>query len=126
MGPPTARGRRGCCWPPRNRHRSERQRSERNPSPPGCGASAIIVAVTALLAALALLGPVVVHDADERSPLGSVGMRPGTVAAEPVVYERVSDGWVQYWMLFARNDQDRGVLRTGRHAGDWEMVQFRL
>jgi hypothetical protein len=82
--------------------------------------------VTALLAALALLGPVVVHDADERSPLGSVGTRPGTVAAEPVVYERVSDGWVQYWMLFARNDQDRGVLRTGRHAGDWEMVQFRL
>jgi hypothetical protein len=38
----------------------------------------------------------------------------------------VADGWVQYWMLFARNGQDRGVLRTGRHAGDWEMVQFRL
>jgi hypothetical protein len=29
-------------------------------------------------------------------------------------------------MAYASNDQDRGVLRTGRHAGDWEMVQFRL
>jgi VPS62-like protein len=82
--------------------------------------------VTALLAALALLGPVVVHDADERSPLGSAGARPGTVASRPVVYRRVADGWVQYWMLFAHNDQDRGLLRTGRHDGDWEMVQFRV
>ena len=23
-----------------------------------------------------------------------------------------------------RNDQDRGVVRTGRHAGDWELVQY--
>jgi VPS62-like protein len=83
-------------------------------------------AMVALLAALALMGPVVVHDRGERSPLGSVGARPGTVASEPVVYRRVADGWVQYWLVFADNDQDRGVLRTGRHAGDWEMVQFRL
>jgi hypothetical protein len=80
--------------------------------------------MTALLAALALLGPVVVHDAAERSPLGSVA-RAGVVAPEPVVYRRVTGDWVQYWMPFARNDQDRGALRTGRHAGDWEMVQFR-
>ena len=81
----------------------------------------------ALLAAAALIGPpVVVHDSAERSPLASVGVRPGTFADEPVVYRRVADGWVQYWMAFARNDQDRGVLRTGRHAGDWEMVQVRV
>jgi hypothetical protein len=80
----------------------------------------------ALLAALAVAGPVVVHDARERSPLASVGTRPGTVAHRPVVYRRVADGWVQFWMLFASNDQDRGVLHTGRHAGDWEMVQYRL
>lgn len=82
--------------------------------------------MTALLAALALLGPVVVHDAGERSPLGSVGARPGTVAREPVVYERRTGRWVQWWMLFARNEQDRGIVRTGRHAGDWEMVQVRV
>jgi hypothetical protein len=43
-----------------------------------------------------------------------------------VVYRRVAHGWVQFWMVYARNDQDRGLLHTGRHAGDWEMVQFRL
>jgi hypothetical protein len=82
--------------------------------------------VTALLAALALLGPVVVHDAGERTPLGSVGARPGAVAAARVVYRRVTGRWVQWWLLYARNDQDRGILRTGRHAGDWEMVQVRV
>ena len=36
-----------------------------------------------------------------------------------------SDGrtWLQYWFLYADNPQDRGILRTGRHEGDWEMVQ---
>ena len=82
--------------------------------------------VIAALVAAALVGPpVVVHDAQERSTLGSVGARPGAFAHEPVVYRREADGWVQFWMLYARNDQDRGVLRTGRHAGDWEMVQVR-
>ena len=27
-------------------------------------------------------------------------------------------------MFFANDSQDRGLLRTGRHEGDWEMVQF--
>jgi hypothetical protein len=49
---------------------------------------------------------------------------PGT-PAEPVVYERRADGWVQYWFWFDSNPQDRGVLRSGRHAGDWELVQYR-
>ena len=34
-------------------------------------------------------------------------------------------GWVQYWIWFEDNTQDRGVLRSGRHAGDWELVQYR-
>jgi hypothetical protein len=74
---------------------------------------------------LALLGPVVVHDSREASPLGSAGARAGTVAAEPLVYERQAGEWRQWWLLFAHNDQDRGIVRTGRHAGDWEMVQVR-
>ncbi|HET9740040.1 MAG TPA: Vps62-related protein [Solirubrobacteraceae bacterium] len=82
--------------------------------------------MTALLAALALLGPVVVHDSREASPLGSVGARPGEFARPPVVYERSVGRWRQWWLAFARNDQDRGIVRTGRHAGDWEMVQIRL
>ena len=81
--------------------------------------------MTALLTVLALLGPVVVHDSRETSPLASVGPRAGTVAGGPVVYERTSGRWRQWWLLFARNDQDRGIVRTGRHAGDWEMVQVR-
>ena len=80
----------------------------------------------ALLATLAVLGPVVVHDSAETSPLGSVGPRPGTFEAPPTVYERRAGAWIQWWMPFARNDQDRGILRTGRHAGDWEMAQIRV
>lgn len=48
-----------------------------------------------------------------------------------VVYGRTardSDGrrWLQYWLFFADNPQDRGVVRTGRHEGDWELFQLRL
>jgi hypothetical protein len=76
------------------------------------------------LIAAATLGPVVVHDSRETSPLGSVAT-PGRFAAEPVVYERRVGEWRQWWLGFAQNDQDRGVVRTGRHAGDWELVQIR-
>ena len=104
-------------------------------------------ASTALLAALGLLAaaapgraadarlerlaPVLVHDASERFPATSVrgsGV-PGTAgeAAGPVVYGRVAPGdWLQYWIWFADNPQDRGILRSGRHAGDWELVQYRV
>lgn len=34
--------------------------------------------------------------------------------------------WLQYWSFLAYNAQDRGIVRTGRHEGDWEVVQFRL
>ena len=80
----------------------------------------------ALIVALALTGPVVVHDSREGLPLGSAGAREGTFAPAPVVYERRVGEWRQWWLAFARNDQDRGIVRTGRHAGDWEMVQVRL
>jgi hypothetical protein len=34
--------------------------------------------------------------------------------------------WLQYWLFYAYNPQDRGVLHTGRHEGDWELVQLRI
>ena len=39
---------------------------------------------------------------------------------------RGADVWLQYWTFYPDNPQDRGILRTGRHEGDWEVVQFRL
>jgi hypothetical protein len=33
--------------------------------------------------------------------------------------------WLQYWLFFTENSQDRGVVRTGRHTGDWELLQLR-
>lgn len=32
--------------------------------------------------------------------------------------------WLQYWLFYRSNDQDRGIVRSGRHSGDWEMVQI--
>ncbi len=76
--------------------------------------------------------PVVVHASGEPSPLTSVkafagrvpGVAPGPV--RPTVYGRRTGPWLQYWLFFAENLQDRGILRTGRHEGDWEMVQYKL
>jgi hypothetical protein len=53
--------------------------------------------------------------------------RPG----RPRVYGRVvRDGRrrlrLQYWLFFTDNSQDRGILHTGRHTGDWELLQLRL
>jgi hypothetical protein len=76
--------------------------------------------------------PLVVHDSRERYPLTSVrafaGRVPGVPAGEarPVVYGRRTGHWLQYWMLFAADTQDWGLLHTGRHEGDWELVQLRL
>ena len=72
-----------------------------------------------------------VHDASERYPATAVDGAgvPGVPATRggsaPVVYERHADGWVQYWIWYRANPQDRGILRSGRHAGDWELVQYR-
>jgi hypothetical protein len=87
---------------------------------------------TAAAGPLARYAPVVAHDSGETSPLTSVeafaGRVPGVAAGRPrpTLYGRRAGPWLQYWMFFASNPQDRGVLRTGRHAGDWELVQFRL
>ena len=77
----------------------------------------MLAALAAVLAA-ATPGLTVVHDRDERSPLASAGSE-----REPVAYVREAGGWTQYWLYFRENLQDRGILRTGRHEGDWEMVQ---
>jgi MYXO-CTERM domain-containing protein len=86
--------------------------------------------VLTVLATFALLGPVLVHASDEPSPVTSVGAFSGTVPGvpaprSPVAYERRAGAWTQWWLVFEANDQDRGIVRTGRHAGDWEMVQVR-
>ena len=39
---------------------------------------------------------------------------------------RGGDEWLQYWSFYPDNPQDRGVTRTGRHEGDWELVQLGL
>lgn len=90
----------------------------------------------ALSAALAAHTPVVVHDSRERYPLASVAGAPAAIPGRdgdrrPTAYGRIKrteDGgaWLQYWLYFRGQDQDRGIVRTGRHAGDWEMVQYRL
>ena len=91
---------------------------------------------SAVALALAAHAPVVVHDSRERHPLASVAAAdvsaPGVGRdRRPVVYGRAvaaSAGttWLQYWLFYPHQDQDRGILRTGRHAGDWELVQYRL
>ena len=70
--------------------------------------------MVAMLAALVL-----VFDAQERHPFTGVeGDGP------PVAYTRQAPGgWTQHWLYSPQNPHDRGILRTGRHAGDWEMVQ---
>lgn len=94
--------------------------------------------LTAAAVALALSAhaPVVVHDSRERFPLASVAAAPVSVPGldrdrRPAVYGRSASSqtggtWLQYWFFHRGQDQDRGIVRTGRHAGDWEMVQYRL
>ena len=91
---------------------------------------------TAIALALAAHAPVVIHDSRESYPLASVAAVSASVPAigrdrRPAVYGRAvpSAGgatWLQYWLFYPHQDQDRGIVRTGRHAGDWELVQYRL
>lgn len=93
-----------------------------------------MLVVLASAAALAATAPVVVHDAQERHPFTSVAAAdprwvPAAAGAATgdVVYAREGPGgWRQYWLFSPENPHDRGVLRTGRHAGDWELVQVRV
>src|SRR4051794_1424420 len=54
--------------------------------------------------------------------------RPGApdVAYGRVVRARSGRTWLEYWFLYAANPQDRGIVRTGRHEGDWEVVALAL
>jgi hypothetical protein len=94
-----------------------------------------MLAAAALAASLAAFAPVVIHDADERYPLTSAAAH-APIARDasdtrPAVYARAVPSrrggtWLQYWLFYAGQDHDRGILRTGRHEGDWELVQYRV
>jgi hypothetical protein len=76
-------------------------------------------------ALLAALNPIVAHDSRESYPLTSVDHR-GPVAYGHAVALAGGGAWLQYWLFYDYQDQDRGLVRTGRHEGDWELVQFRV
>ena len=73
------------------------------------------------------------HDSGEDFPLSSVAA--ADVAApglgsdlRPAAYARVArreggGAWLQYWLYYPAQSQDRGIVRTGRHEGDWELIQ---
>ena len=82
-----------------------------------------VLAATA--ASLALFAPVVVHDADEASPVAGVNTTAPAVYARAVP-AKAGGEWLQYWLYYAYQDQDRGLVRTGRHEGDWELAQYRV
>jgi hypothetical protein len=105
------------------------------------GAAAPTTARTTLDAPLQRHAPIYSLDRDERSPPTSVReaaeIAPDLVtlvAHEPPgphVYARATGAirgraYLQYWTFHRDNPQDRGIVRTGRHAGDWELVQVRL
>lgn len=74
---------------------------------------------------LADFAPLIVHDAAESSPLAAVD------SARPALYgravpARAGGTWLQYWLYYRYQDQDRGIVRSGRHEGDWELVQYRV
>src|SRR6478672_1228236 len=95
-----------------------------------------MLTAAALTVALAAHAPVVVQDSRERFPLTAVANAPVRVPGagsdrRPAVYGRVArskrgGAWLQYWLFYRGQNQDRGIVRTGRHAGDWEMVQVRV
>jgi hypothetical protein len=74
---------------------------------------------------LAALTPVAVHDSRERFSLSAV-TGPAPAAYGHAVPAREGGWWLQYWLFYEYQDQDRGVLRSGRHEGDWELVQYRV
>ena len=76
--------------------------------------------------------PVLRYDADEEYraqpvslPAGTAERRAGDRAYGHVARED-GETWLQYWLFYADNPQDRGILATGRHEGDWELAQIRV
>jgi hypothetical protein len=74
---------------------------------------------------LARHAPVLAYDRRERWPATRVGGRAGDVAYGRAVRQG-GRTYLQLWLFSEQNPQDRGIVRTGRHAGDWEVVQLRL
>lgn len=86
--------------------------------------------------------PLLVYDRSERrravavEPLVREGLpprlsdKPTAPDARAVAYGRVVRDagrvYLQYWLFSTYNSHDRGILRTGRHEGDWELVQLSL
>lgn len=74
--------------------------------------------------------PTAVEALTPRVDGAAVTLRPRVRPLPDVVYGRVAQEggatFLQYWMLYADNPQDRGIVRTGRHEGDWELVQLRM
>jgi phage shock protein A len=80
--------------------------------------------------------PVLVPDAREPAPPVAVdaflaGARGARARRAPVrAYgHAVRDGgrlWLQCWFFYPDNPQDRGIVRSGRHEGDWEVLQVGL
>jgi len=76
--------------------------------------------------------PLLRYDAQEEGCAQPVGLPPAS--AEVLRGDRVyghlaredGDIWLQYWLFYAYNPQDREPFGTGRHEGDWELVQLRL
>lgn len=80
----------------------------------------LALAAAAASSALSAFAPVVVHDSAERYPLAAGAAYGRAVPA------REGGTWLQFWLYYSYQDQDRGVLRSGRHEGDWELVQYRV
>jgi hypothetical protein len=87
--------------------------------------------------ALQRYAPVLRYDVRDRYPATTVGAF--LAGADPLAPTRSPDAvyghalrgtdgrlWLQYWRFMTYNPQDRGVLRTGRHEGDWEFTQVGL
>src|SRR5215216_4622135 len=90
---------------------------------PGVLAALLLAAPAASAEPASMLAghaPVLVHDARETAPFRAVD------GERPKVYARRSGAWLQYWLYARDNPQDRGILRTGRHEGDWEVVMVHL
>jgi MYXO-CTERM domain-containing protein len=76
--------------------------------------------------------PILRYDSSEDYFAQPVSLPPGNpeVRSGDRIYGHVAresgETWLQYWLFYAYNPQDRSPLRTGRHEGDWELIQFRL
>ncbi len=76
--------------------------------------------------------PVLRYDAQERYFAQPVSLPPKSAEVVPAdrVYGHIAregaDTWLQYWLFYADNPQDRSPLGTGTHEGDWELIQLRL